>query len=202
MTIEFGQPDDDFSKVRLGPGGLPVEVEDKPGPPPVPPPASQLPPPPGINAGSDLAALFAEAERTLDLGPVDLPVPHRPGWAVRYRRLTDDRELQPWRVEAYDPTVLEGIDNVTLSTRALVELCLGFVRDGRLALDERSQPLTFKHSQFRAALQQDGETAPPDPLETVRRWYGLDREAEASWAALCGLSGFSTIILPGSPGPT
>lgn len=186
-----------FDDVKLGRGGYPTSPGQEP---PPPPPAAVVPAdaglPPGVRARTDLEALLAEAHRDVGLLPIELPIPQRPGWSVRYRLLLDNRELQPWRRKAYDPSTLEGVDLTVLASLGLGALCVGLVHDGEPAADA-GRPVTFADPALQQALGVDS------PQDACRAWYLLDAHMIASWMAVLRASGHQDVISPvEKPGPT
>lgn len=198
-----------FAGVRVLPDGQVLEDDDehRAGPPPIPQPAWEKPPPAGPTALVGIDALFADIDRELDLGSVDLPVPVRDGFVCRYERLLDSRRIEPWRALAYDPTTLEGVDKTRLASLGLSALHLGFVVDGQLVPGDDGQPLTFRspHVQTKLGVTPGNtdEEQRDAAAEAVLRYYALYVHASFAWQTLLALSGFADVIAPQErPSPT
>lgn len=109
-----------------------------------------------------LAALAAELDTQVPVPQITVPVEARPGWAVKYRVNVAWSELQAWRKRAQQG---KRVDVALLSRLILANTCMGFVKDGKDAVDASGEPLTFGT----VAVQQDCTVA-----DAVKVWLVTD----------------------------
>lgn len=61
---------------------------------------------------------------------VDIPVPQREGWVLRFRLDWSESKTEKWRKQAKDRTVQDGISREKLSLALLADQCIAVILDG------------------------------------------------------------------------
>lgn len=126
-------------------------------------------------APSLLDELRAEVKQDVVGEPITMPIPGRPGWAIRYRCDIENPTLTAWRKKNADKSP-EGVDSLKLSCVILANQAECFVRykpdepvaEGIDALDEDGHAVNFT-SQWLLIELGVGKA-----IEAVKKWYGLD----------------------------
>lgn len=152
----------------------------------------QLPSPTDLamNAGrsttnSALDALREEVHRDVTPKTVDLKVPGRPAWAVRYRCDVDANDLGRWQKAAPDKSQPDGIDAVKVAATILGNHVVALIQDGEVLInDDTGEEVTFRSKEFLESFGVGRIT------EAVKRWYVTDGNLLAASTEVLTESGY------------
>lgn len=137
------------------------------------------------------------AELTAELGaqPVELPVPTRPGYAVRYKTAIDHELLARWQKASEDRSAPDGMDVLGLALRVLGNCCVGIVRRGE-ELEHEGKPVTFRTRSFVELLGTDR------PAEACRAFYAKDGHVISAADEVLRAAGYGDNLLASGADPT
>jgi hypothetical protein len=114
---------------------------------------------------------------------IDIPVPGRPRWAVRFRRDLEFPQFSRWLKRAKDKSQAADTDALRLATTVIANQCSAILRvrdgaelrDGRYADDDvqvlsgdEGNPLVFSSPELQVTL--DASSA----IDAARKFYVLD----------------------------
>lgn len=151
---------------------------------------------------SALDVIRAELEQPVDLGTVDLEVPARPVYKVRYRCEVAYEELLDWRdratitnrSERRKPTAQATagrLNELKMASFVLVHRCIAILRDGEEVPDGYGGPLMFTSELLLDMV--GARTA----VEAVRKFYGVDGHVSAAANRVLVEAGWTDQVLAG-----
>lgn len=145
--------------------------------------------------GTPLEELRGELTAEVGKAPVVLPVPSRPGYAVRYKTAIDHEALAKWQKASEDRSAPDGMDVLGLALRVLGNSCEAILRHGE-ELTHDSRPVTFRTASFVELL---GVTR---PVEACRQLYGRDGHVIAAADEVLRAAGYGESLLASGADPT
>lgn len=118
-----------------------------------------------VDETSDAETIAAELDEEV-LKTVDLAVPGRPRYAVRYRLDFTDKDLDTWSRQAGDKGYRAKISGTKFALIGLASTCVGILRDGEL-VELDGKPATFRSRTFLSDVLKV-----PTAILGVRKLYG------------------------------
>jgi hypothetical protein len=132
--------------------------------------------------------MLRELTKKVHRPDIVLPVPDRPGWAVRYSVMLNTEEQEIWLKAATDKQA-KTVNMFRLSLLTLAGQCTGILRDGEL-VELDGGPLTFSSKALADMYQSI------DPGVTVREFYGNDVVVGSVYSALVEAAGVGDRLGP------
>lgn len=115
-----------------------------------------------------LDELAADLAVEVETEPITIPVPKRPGYAVRFSTDLDGETFKRWRKRCQDNGDPDGENQLKLATLILANQALCIVKRGVDAHGRDDEPLTFRDKTIQDML------GAYDAPQAVRRFYGVD----------------------------
>ena len=121
-----------------------------------------------VNAASVLSALKEELKREVQLPPITLAVPARPGMSIRFDANVNSGHIQMWRKQSQNKSMADNFDSLKFSSLVIANKAEAVMFDGVEARTDDGELLNFKNPELLTMLGTNRA------VEAVRKLYGVD----------------------------
>lgn len=149
-----------------------------------------------LTSSTALDELVTELQDEVELEPLPLPVPGRPGWEAVFKRDVDSVLIQKWARQCSARDLGGGVNQYAMALRVLATANLGLRRsDKDVTVD--GAPLTFRHKRFLALYDTD------QPFTAIGDFYGRDGDVVTAAEEVLRAAGYTgDLSEAASEGPT
>jgi hypothetical protein len=115
-----------------------------------------------------LKSLEKELKRQINIPPITLMIPSRPGMALKFDVNIESSTIQGWRKQCQNKSMADNFDGLKFSCLVIANKAESLISDSRPVVDDKGDEVNFKNPNLLDMLGVHKAT------EAVRKLYGID----------------------------